>query len=273
VAFVKAGRCIFRNLEVHFSMFSFQPDSSLVAQVRESPNQGERAGGCEPDMILLHYTGMPDAQEAVDRLCSADSQVSAHYVVFEDGHIVQCVPEARRAWHAGISSWAGATDINSASIGIEIANPGHDHGYPAFPTRQIAAVTALCRGIIARRTIPPARVLAHSDVAPARKQDPGEQFPWRTLHRSGVGHWVASSRIRGDGVPLIAPDEDSNAVREIQSALAEYGYGLELTGRCDEATRQVVTAFQRHFRPEKVDGLVDRSTAQTLERLLESRPS
>src|SRR5215475_4061097 len=130
-------------------------------------------------MLLLHYTGMPDAQIALQRLCQQDSEVSAHYVVFEDGRIVQCVPEARRAWHAGESSWAGETDINSCSIGIEIVNPGHEFGYPDFPLRQTAAVISLCKSIIVRRgPISGELILAHSDVAPARKQDPGEKFPW-----------------------------------------------------------------------------------------------
>jgi len=176
---------------------SFQTDSSVVSGVRYSPNHGERKPGCAPDMIVLHYTGMPDADAALERLCAPDSEVSTHYFVYEDGRIIQCVPEARRAWHAGKAGWAGETDINSCSIGIEIANPGHQHGYPEFPRRQIAAVITLCRGIAARRRILPDRVLAHSDVAPTRKQDPGEKFPWPLLARSGVGLWV-------DPVPIVS---------------------------------------------------------------------
>ena len=168
----------------------FNPDSSLVHDVVLSPNHGARVGDRLPDMILLHYTGMPESQGALEWICSPQSKVSAHYYVFEDGRIIQMVPEALRAWHAGESFWANDTDINSCSIGIEIANPGHDHKYPDFPARQIAAVTALCRSIIKRRLIPAERVLAHSDVAPGRKSDPGEKFPWRILHNSGVGHWV-----------------------------------------------------------------------------------
>ena len=158
------------------AMPAFQPESSVVADVVPSPTHDERQNGREPDIILLHYTGMQNAEEALSRLCAPESKVSAHYFVFEDGRIAQSVPESRRAWHAGESHWAGENDINSASIGIEIANPGHDFGYPDFPARQIAAVTALCRGIIARRGINPRRVLAHSDVAPSRKQDPGEKL-------------------------------------------------------------------------------------------------
>jgi N-acetylmuramoyl-L-alanine amidase len=252
------------------TMSAFEPDSSVVADVVPSPNHDERSGGRQPDIILLHYTGMTNTQEALDRLCSAAAQVSSHYFVFEDGRIVQSVPETRRAWHAGISSWAGEFDINSSSIGIEIANPGHDFGYPDFPKRQIAAVITLCRGIIARRTIPAGRVLAHSDVAPTRKQDPGEKFPWRLLHESGVGQWVAPSRVTEGGRRLAMGDQGDD-VSELQSALAEFGYGVERNGKFDELTRAVVTAFQRHFRPAKVDGIADNSTLRTLQKLLELR--
>jgi N-acetylmuramoyl-L-alanine amidase len=197
------------------------------------------------------------------------SQVSAHYFVFEDGRVVQLVPESKRAWHAGASSWAGETDINSSSIGIEIANPGHEFGYREFPRRQIAAVTALCRGILTRNTIPPVRVLGHSDVAPARKQDPGEKFPWRILHDSGVGHWVKPARIT-DG-PLIALGDRGTMVEAMQRSLADYGYGITVNGIYDSTTHEVVTAFQRHFRPERIDGVSDASTRATLQELLAHR--
>ena len=245
---------------------AFPANSSLVAEVLSSPNHDERAGGRKPDMILLHYTGMQDAQAALERLCNVESKVSAHYLVFEDGRVVQMVPESRRAWHAGKSFWAGETDINSCSIGIEIANPGHDYGYPDFPKRQIAAVTALCRGIASRNTIPPTRVLAHSDVAPSRKRDPGEKFPWRTLHDSGIGHWVNPAPIV-DGSMLSLGDR-GDAVAAIQETLSKYGYGMTVNGQYDSATHDVVSAFQRHFRPERVDGVVDQSTRTTLRDLL-----
>ena len=160
-------------------------------------------------MIVLHYTGMPDVEGAIAQLCTAGTDVSAHYIVLEDGRIVQCVPEAKRAWHAGVSSWAGEEDINSCSIGIEIINRGHDWGYPDFPLRQIAAVIALCRGIMLRRKVPSHRVLAHSDVAPARKKDPGEKFPWHSLANSGVGHWVQPAPIvRGETLKLGSISDD-----------------------------------------------------------------
>ncbi len=248
----------------------FAPDSSVVAEVVASPNHNERREGQRPDMIILHYTGMQDAEAALELLRARGSDVSSHYFVFEDGRIIQMVPESRRAWHAGKSFWTGETDINSCSIGIEIANPGHDHGYPDFPKRQIAAVTALCRGILTRNTIAPARVLAHSDVAPSRKQDPGEKFPWRTLYESGVGHWVKPAPIMSFGQSL-SPGSRGDAVAALQKSLADYGYGVEASGEYDSATREVVVAFQRHFRPERVDGTADPSTRSTLQELLASR--
>ena len=253
------------------SMKTFTPDSSIASDVIPSPNCGERNKGRAPDMIVLHYTGMPDVEGAIARLCTSGTEVSAHYIVLEDGRIVQCVPEAKRAWHAGASSWAGEEDINTCSIGIEIVNRGHDWGYPDFPLRQIAAVIALCRGIKLRRNVPSHRVLAHSDVAPARKKDPGEKFPWHSLANSGVGHWVQPAPIvRGDTLKLGIISEE---VRDLQQALAKYGYGVPLTGKFDGPTMEVVTAFQRHFRPARVDGIADHSTLTTLHALLSTLPS
>ncbi len=217
-------------------------------------------------MVLLHYTGMVDAAAALERLCAPGSDVSAHYLVLEDGRVIQMVQENRRAWHAGASFWAGQTDINSCSIGIEIANPGHDFGYPHFPKRQIAAVTALCRGIQTRYTIPPARVLAHSDVAPARKADPGENFPWDDLAAAGVGVWVEPSEVIPG--PELDPGDRGEVISRLQTELAEFGYGIGVTGDYDKATTDAVTAFQRHFRPSRVDGFADHSTTETLKRLL-----
>jgi N-acetylmuramoyl-L-alanine amidase len=252
-------------------MTPFEPDSFVVAEVVPSPNHDARVGG-PPNMILLHYTGMQTGEQALKHLCAPDSKVSAHYFVFEDGRIVQCVPEERRAWHAGEAYWAGETDINSRSIGIEIVNPGHEFGYQDFPLRQVAAVISLCKSILTRRgPIAADRVLAHSDVAPARKEDPGEKFPWALLHDSGIGHWVRPASITVEGHPL-RPGDRGETVRQLQRALAVYGYGIVETGEYDEATRAVVTAFQRHFRPARVDGTADPSTMLTLRALLETRP-
>jgi N-acetylmuramoyl-L-alanine amidase len=252
------------------NMKTFTPDSSIASDVIPSPNYGERNKGRVPDMIVLHYTGMPDAEGALAQLCTAGTDVSAHYVVLEDGRIVQCVPETKRAWHAGIASWAGEDDINSCSIGVEIVNRGHDWGYPDFPLRQIAAVIALCRGIILRRNVPLHRVLAHSDVAPSRKKDPGEKFPWHSLANSGVGHWVQPAPIvSGEGIKL---GTINDSVRDLQHALARYGYAISTSGKYDIATMEVVAAFQRHFRPSRVDGVADHSTLNTLQSLLASLP-
>lgn len=249
---------------------SFNANSSIVAEVQASPNHGERQNGNKIDMLLLHYTGMEDSTAAIHRLCRAGTEVSAHYVVLEDGRIIQCVPEARRAWHAGQAFWAGVTDINSCSIGIEIANPGHDHGYPDYPSRQIAALTALCRSILTRHRIPADRVLGHADVSPARKRDPGEKFPWRVLHRSGIGLWVKPAPIAANG-PLYVLGETSAAVAEVQVLLARYGYAIGSSSYLDGATRDALAAFQRHFRPERTDGVLDSSTVETLKMLLAAR--
>jgi len=251
-------------------MNPFCCDSSIVSNFVPSPNFGERRNGRLPDMILLHYTGMENADEALTRLCDPDSEVSAHYVVLEDGDIIQCVREAMRAWHAGLSSWAGEEDINSCSVGIEIVNRGHDWGCPDYPQRQIAALITLCRGICLRLNVPPQRVLGHSDVSPERKRDPGEKFPWHLLANSGVGHWTTPVPIQpGHSLILGAHSEE---VLSFQQALLNYGYKIELTGRYDAQTLQVVTAFQRHFRPARVDGIADLSTLQTLRLLQASLP-
>ena len=247
-----------------------RPDSSLVAEVRPSPNHGERKGRGVVDMLLLHYTGVPDDKVAINHLCNPGSKVSAHYVVLPDGAVIQLVAESRRAWHAGLGSWGADTDINSCSIGIELANPGHEHGYPAFPKRQIEATIALSRSIFARHKIPPHHVLAHSDVAPARKQDPGEKFPWHLLAASGIGLWVKPVRIGREG-PIYTLGETNPAIEETQRLLAQYGYQVPVSGYFDAPTRAVVAAFQRHFRPQRVDGNIDVSTVATLKALLAAR--
>jgi N-acetylmuramoyl-L-alanine amidase len=247
-------------------MQEFAADSALVRRVKPSPNQDERL--LATDIVLLHYTGMACTAAAVERLCDPAAKVSSHYVVEEDGNILQLVPEERRAWHAGRSSWEGVSDINSRSIGIEIANPGHSFGYPDFPEAQIVAVIALCRDIVARRGIRADRVLGHSDVAPQRKLDPGEKFPWGRLHRAGVGAWVAPPPRCG---AVLALGDRGLEVFELQAALRDYGYGIEATGVYDELTQAVVVAFQRHFRPNCVDGRADPSMNESLGALLAAR--
>jgi N-acetylmuramoyl-L-alanine amidase len=246
------------------------PDSPIAGKVFPSPNHGERRDGRRPDMLVLHYTGMPVETEALQWLCNPVSEVSAHYFVFEDGRVLQLVPEARRAWHAGVSSWAGETDVNSASIGIEIANPGHPGGLPPFGEAQIDSLIALSADILGRWAIPADRVLGHSDVAPGRKLDPGEAFPWERLHRAGIGHWVPPTPIR-DG-RFFARGDAGPPVEALQAMLALYGYGVPIDGTFDGRTEAVVAAFQRHFRPARVDGVADASTITTLRDLIAARP-
>lgn len=240
------------------------------ARFMPSPNFGDRAGERAPDMIVLHYTGMPTAASALEWLCREESQVSSHYFVHEDGRVDQLVPEARRAWHAGKSYWKGETDINSCSIGIEIANPGHPGGLPDFPAKQIEAVVELCQNCGERWSITPERVLAHSDIAPIRKVDPGENFPWHVLHREGVGHWVEPAPIGGGR--FFQRGDCGQPVEAIQSMLSLYGYGIDVTGDFCEKTEGAVAAFQRHFRQQRVDGIADISTLDTLHRLLSGLP-
>jgi len=245
----------------------FSPDHA-GADIRVSPNFGPRRDVDRPDMIVLHYTGMATGEGAEARLCDPASEVSSHYLVHEDGRIVQMVRESDRAWHAGKSSWMGEGDVNSRSVGIEIVNGGHAYGLPDFPEAQIAATIALCRGIAARHGIRAVRMLGHSDVAPGRKADPGERFPWARLAAEGVGAWVEPAPRRG-GRPL-QRGARGQRVEHVQTMLALVGYGIEITGFFDEQTETVVKAFQLHFRPAAVDGRADASTVRTLERLLET---
>ncbi|HWI27328.1 MAG TPA: N-acetylmuramoyl-L-alanine amidase [Stellaceae bacterium] len=221
---------------------------------RSSPNHGPRPAGAVIDMLILHYTGMRGAAEAIERLCDPEAQVSAHYLIDEDGTVWRLVAEERRAWHAGVSSWRGRSDINDRSIGIELVNPGHDWGYRDFPEAQITALEALCRDILARHPIPPHLVLGHSDVAPQRKSDPGELFDWHRLARSGIGFWP------GDAARAAAPQSPA----ELQRLLAAVGYETPQSGALDDETRQVLIAFQRHFRPARCDGEADGETRAQL---------
>ncbi|RTL72082.1 MAG: N-acetylmuramoyl-L-alanine amidase [Hyphomicrobiales bacterium] len=249
-----------------------RPDSPVVGALHPSANFGERKGGAIPSILLLHYTGVESAAKAISWLSDPVSEVSCHYVVDEAGFVTQMVAEAKRAWHAGAGAWAGDTDINSSSIGIEIQNVGHAAGYPPFPDRQIAAVIALCRDIVARHHIRAERVLAHSDVAPSRKIDPGERFPWATLAAAGIGHWVPPAPVRADdtGVGL---GTSGPFVAEMQTMLRNYGYAVMPSGHLDTATEFVITAFQRHFRPARVDGRIDQSTFATLQALSAALPA
>jgi N-acetylmuramoyl-L-alanine amidase len=249
---------------------SFAPDQD-GARVRPSPSHGPRKNGLQPEILLLHYTGMVSGEAAEERLCDPAAEVSSHYLVHENGEIVQFVPERLRAWHAGKASWHGVEDINSQSIGIEVVNPGHEIGYRRFPKRQIDALASLCRGIVQRWRIRPDMVLGHSDVSPGRKVDPGELFPWAALARAGIGHYrPAAPRSAG---AFLRRGDSGEAVARLQGALSAYGYGIEETGLYDDRTEAVVAAFQRHFRRSRVDGLADASTVETLRRVIETRPA
>ena len=217
---------------------------------RPSPNHDARPGGTAIDMLVLHYTGMATADAALDRLCDPSAKVSAHYTIGEDGTVYAHVAEARRAWHAGVAHWAGASDVNARSIGIELINPGHEFGYREFAEDQIAALITLCHGILLRHPIPSARVLGHSDVAPARKEDPGELFPWAQLAKAGIGLWPQAAA--GELVSFLGPE-----------ALSRFGYDP------DAPQDKVIAAFQRHFRPKKLDGQWDGECAGLLASLLE----
>lgn len=214
-----------------------------------SPNHNERRG-TPVDMLVLHYTGMLSAEAAVQRLCDPAVEVSAHYTIAEDGTVHAHVPEDRRAWQAGPSHWRGRDDVNSRSVGIEIVNTGHEWGLAPFPPAQIAAVIGLSRGILARHCIGPAMVVAHSDIAPRRKEDPGELFPWAQLARAGVGLWPE-------------PDDCGLKPADPAAALAEIGYGVAPYGLVP-----CVAAFQRRFRPARIDGIVDTETGLRIGRVL-----
>ena len=217
---------------------------------RPSPNQDARPNGQVVDMLILHYTGMESGEAALERLCDPEAKVSAHYCIEEDGRIFALVPEDARAWHAGVAEWRGASDINARSIGVELVNPGHEFGYRLFPQAQMAALKTLAIDILARHPIQPANVLGHSDVAPLRKQDPGELFDWRGLAAGGVGIW------REDG---------SAAVLEsaVGKALQRIGYGYT-----EDNLSAVIEAFQRHYRPTAVTGIADAGARRRLASVL-----
>jgi len=218
-----------------------------------SPNFDARPDGQAIDILLLHYTGMVSATAALARMCDVTAKVSAHYCIDEDGTLYRLVPEAKRAWHAGVASWAGVGGINTRSVGIELVNPGHEFGYRAFPEAQMETLIELAGGILARHPIPAHRVLGHADVAPLRKEDPGELFDWKRLAAAGIGLWP------GDAAPL-----DPRDAAETRRRLAEFGYGY-----LDHDPAAVVRAFQRHFRPEAVTGEIDAETTGRLAGLLD----
>jgi N-acetylmuramoyl-L-alanine amidase len=229
-----------------------------------SPNFDERQS--PPDMVVIHYTGMETGEVALGRLRDPTSpRVSSHYLIEEDGRLFRLVPEERRAWHAGISFWKGERNLNGVSIGIELVNPGHDIGYRAFPPEQIATLIALLGDIRQRWDVPDGRIIGHSDIAPDRKLDPGELFPWKALAEAGHGLWAEPPASPG---PPLAEGEEGTGVFALQAGLTRLGYDCPPSGTFDAHTAAVVVAFQRHWRPERVDGVADGQTRARLVALL-----
>lgn len=233
---------------------------------RPSPNRDARPQGRAPDLLVLHYTGMRSAAEALERLCDPLAKVSAHYCIDEDGAAYTLVDERDRAWHAGIAAWEGERDVNGRSIGIELVNPGHEFGYRPFPEPQIARLIALAGAIVSRHDIAPWHVLGHSDVAPLRKNDPGELFPWKRLAEAGIGLWPAACEAADSDAP-------SPEIGTVQKLLAGLGYGLDVFGRDLETTRRVLRAVQRHWRPSRIDGVADRQTVAILQEMVQAKYS
>ena len=234
-------------------------------RIVEAPSPNFDARTAPPEILVLHYTGMPTGEAALARLRDPQARVSSHYMVEEDGRIFRLVAEERRAWHAGVSFWKGARNLNGVSIGVEIVNPGHEFGYRAFPDAQVAAAIDLVADIRTRWTIDDSRIVGHSDVAPERKDDPGELFPWKRLAEAGHGLWVDA--LPAPGLALAQGDEGAG-VFALQAGFTRLGYDLPPSGRFDAATKAVVIAFQRHWRPATVDGIADGATRAQLIALL-----
>jgi N-acetylmuramoyl-L-alanine amidase len=231
-----------------------------------SPNFDSRKGAA-PTLLIMHYTGMENGPAAIARLSDPTAKVSSHYVVEEDGRVYLLVDEANRAWHAGLSSWRGLTNLNAHSVGIEIVNPGHENGYRAFPQVQMQSILALAKAVVSRHAIPARNVIGHSDIAPTRKIDPGELFDWEWLARNGIGQSVPQIDIDPYGSQLWTGDSGDN-VRQMQQQLHNYGYGIDITGVYDTQTEIVVSAFQRHFRRSLVTGIADAQTQAVLAALI-----
>jgi len=235
-----------------------------------SPNFNERK--LPVSVLVLHYTGMESGVAARNRLCDPAAEVSAHWLVYEDGRTENLVPEEKRAWHAGVGSWRGITDVNSASIGIEIVNGGHnfplaDDSLPPYPDPQILSIVKLAKEVIGRHNIKPQNVVGHSDIAPDRKEDPGEHFPWAGLAAAGVGIWPGE--LPTDSRVLFEPGDRDRGISIIQRGLADLGYGASVTGCLDEPTQAIIRAIQRRYRPSQIDGVIDMQVMEILKRLSE----
>jgi N-acetylmuramoyl-L-alanine amidase len=224
----------------------------LVQREVPSPNWNERQ--LPISMVVLHYTGMRTGEEALERMCDPAAEVSAHYMIEENGTVIRLVDEAKRAWHAGKSYWRGITDVNSASIGIELVNPGHEWGYRPFTAAQMESLLPLVGRIVRRHDIPRANVVGHSDIAPSRKEDPGELFDWERLARLRLA-------LPRPGLALGAPFPNDGS----------FLLGLERFGYDISDGRAAVAAFQRRWRPARVDGEIDGEIGAILFALLLER--
>ncbi len=225
-----------------------------------SPNHNTRrpvAASTAPRHVVIHYTGMPSRDAALQRLCDPAAQVSAHYFIDQEGAVFRLVAEEQRAWHAGVSFWRGVTDLNSTSIGIELCNPGHEWGYRPYPAPQISALIALLADIVRRHRLPATSLVGHSDIAPSRKVDPGELFPWRTLARAGLGLWPEPSTSVRDPVQLDQALQHLFSIGYAVPFTAETGAAI-LDPR--SAVPDVLRAFQRRFMPSDITGVLDEST-------------
>ncbi len=231
----------------------------------EAPSPNFDARIAPPDMVVVHYTGMQSGEAALERLRDPAAKVSAHYMIGQDGGVFRLVAEEKRAWHAGVSFWKGERDINARSIGVELVNPGHEHGYTPFPEPQLSALAALLDAMRERWQIADADIVGHSDVAPDRKVDPGERFPWRRLAEAGHGLWTEPDPAPG---PPLSEGDSGLGVFVFQAGLKRLGYDCAPSGEFDPATRTLVEAFQRHWRPADFHGVVDGETRARLMALL-----
>ncbi len=233
----------------------------MTAALIEAPSPNFDTRTAPPDMLVLHYTGMATGEAALARMCDAEAKVSAHYMVEEDGRVFRLVAEERRAWHAGVSYWQGDRDINGISVGVEIVNPGHEFGYRPFPPAQVAALIELIGDIRERWSIPDDRIIGHSDVAPDRKEDPGELFPWAALAEAGHGLWAEPAPAPGAALGL---GDEGPGVFALQAGFSRLGFDLAPSGLFDPRTAAVVQAFQRHWVQSRFDGVADGVTRSRL---------
>lgn len=231
-------------------------------------NQDERPVNADISILVLHYTGMTTAKAALQRMQDPTVKVSAHWCIDEDGRVFSLVPERLRAWHAGLSYWRQNSLVNDISIGIELVNPGHENGYRPFPAKQMRSLTVLAKEILSRYSIPAQNVVGHSDISPHRKKDPGELFDWRRLSKSGIGLWPSGLNKSRSYFSTLSKGSEGSSVANLQTDLFEFGYGLNIDGIYGEESEAIITAFQRHFRQGRVDGIADNATIAILQNLL-----